>query len=63
MNKNIIILKRKKLPLIIASLLSAGMVSAPLLAQSADEELEEITVTGSRIRAVDGMTAPRRSQQ
>lgn len=34
-------------------------ISAPAVhAQNGADELEEITVTGSRIRAVDGMTAP-----
>jgi iron complex outermembrane recepter protein len=51
-------LARKKLYLAIVSFLSVGMASTAVLAQSEEGALEEIRVTGSRIRAVDGMTAP-----
>ena len=48
---------RKKLYLSIFSLLSAGLTAPALFAQD-DETIEEISVTGSRIRAIDGMSAP-----
>lgn len=49
---------RKKLYLAMASMLAAGMVSPLVVAAEAEEELEEIQVTGSRIRATTTMTQP-----
>jgi iron complex outermembrane receptor protein len=50
------VMARKKLYLAVASLLVAGM-SAPV-AMAAEEALEEIQITGSRIRATTSMTTP-----
>ena len=51
---------RKKLYLSVIALACTGLSAAGATAQETTDEteLEEITVTGSRIRAVDGMTAP-----
>ena len=47
---------RKKITLCIAAITSALIQSPLALAQ--EDEIEEITVTGSRIRQTDGMAAP-----
>jgi iron complex outermembrane receptor protein len=55
------IMARKKLHLAMASLLAAGMASPLTMAAEAadtEQELEEIQVTGSRIRATTSMTTP-----
>lgn len=57
MNKPFSGLARKKLCVSIFSILSAGLAAPVVMAQD-DVSIEEIQVTGSRIRAVDGMTAP-----
>jgi iron complex outermembrane receptor protein len=51
------IMARKKLHLAMASLLAAGMAS-PLTMAAEEEALEEIQITGSRIRATTTMTQP-----
>ncbi len=49
--------KARALALSVAAI-SAGMVASSVYAQEATEALEEIQVTGSRIRATDGMAEP-----
>ena len=49
---------KKKLYLVVFSLLQTGIAAPAVLAQTEQSEIEEIQVTGSRIRAVDGMSAP-----
>jgi len=48
--------RRKKLALCLAAITTALTQSPFVLAQ--EDEIEEITVTGSRIRQTDGMAAP-----
>ncbi|MDC1529335.1 TonB-dependent receptor [Gammaproteobacteria bacterium] len=50
--------RRKSLALAIAALSTATAYSSAVYAQDGATELEEITVTGSRIRMTDGMAAP-----
>jgi outer membrane receptor protein involved in Fe transport len=51
-------MSRKKLYLAVASLLVAGIAAPSSMAAEVEEELEEIQVTGSRIRATTSMTTP-----
>jgi outer membrane receptor protein involved in Fe transport len=48
----------KKLLVVAMAAICTGMMATTTQAQDEAQDLEEITVTGSRIRAVDGMTAP-----
>lgn len=50
--------RSKSLALSIAAITSTMAFSSAGYAQNADDELEEITVTGSRIRMTDGMAEP-----
>ncbi len=52
------VMSRKKLYLAVASLLVAGIAAPSSMAAEVEEELEEIQVTGSRIRATTSMTTP-----
>lgn len=52
------VMSRKKLYLAVASLLVAGIAAPISMAAEVEEELEEIQVTGSRIRATTSMTTP-----
>src|SRR5690606_28596208 len=49
--------RRKSLVVALAAA-AASALPAQAPAQDADQQLEEITVTGSRIRMTDGMAAP-----
>lgn len=51
-------LTKYKITTLALAIASAACMSPVALAQAADEKLEEITVTGSRIRVTDGMAAP-----
>src|SRR5690606_3084249 len=57
MRKTKTCLSRKKLYLTMISLLYAG-AAVPALGQSTQPAVEEVSVTGSRIRATDGMAEP-----
>lgn len=51
-------IRRKSLALSVAALTAATIYSPVSFAQDGATDLEEITVTGTRIRATDGMAAP-----
>ncbi len=50
--------RKKALALSMAAIVSAMAISSVAYAQDDDDDLEEITVTGSRIRMTDGMAEP-----